>query len=197
MPRRPIAGLLAANRRQQFRNVQPRRAQIARQGYAGGVYRPRLLGGPLDDALADTPVVVVAGPRQAGKSTLAAHVVAARAGTWLSLDDAATLDAALTDPVGFVSGRSGLVGIDEAQRAPELLLAIKSEVDRGRRPGRFLLTGSTRLLGAPAWPTRWRDGCRRSRYGRSPKPSWARIRGRAVSLIGRSAATSAGSIPTR
>lgn len=108
-----------------------------------------MLAGPLDEALADTPVVVVAGPRQAGKSTLAAHVVAERAGTWLNLDDAATLDAARTDPIGFVSGRTGLVGIDEAQRVPELLLAIKAEVDRERRAGRFLLTGSTRLLGAP------------------------------------------------
>jgi predicted AAA+ superfamily ATPase len=113
------------------------------------MYRPRLLIGPLCEALADTPVVVVAGPRQAGKSTLAAHVVADARGTWLTLDDAAVLDAARSDPVGFVSGRRGLVGIDEAQRVPELLLAIKAEVDRERRPGRFLLTGSTRLLGAP------------------------------------------------
>jgi len=65
------------------------------------------------------------------------------------LDDAAVLDAARTDPVGFVRGRHGLVGIDEAQRVPELLLAIKAEVDAAWRPGRFLLTGSTRLLGAP------------------------------------------------
>lgn len=101
------------------------------------------------EALADTPVVVVAGPRQAGKSTLAERVVADTGGTWLTLDDAAVLDAARTDPVGFVSGRRGLVGIDEAQRVPELLLAIKAEVDAARRPGRFLLTGSTRLLGAP------------------------------------------------
>jgi len=113
------------------------------------MYRPRLLAGALDEALADTPVVVVAGPRQAGKSTLAAHVVAARGGTWLSLDDAGTLNAARTDPVGFVTGRTGLVGIDEAQRVPELLLAVKAEIDRDRYPGRFLLTGSTRLLGAP------------------------------------------------
>lgn len=64
--------------------------------------------------MADTPVVfVVAGPRQAGKSTLAAHVVAGRGGTWLSLDDTATLDAARTDPVGFVTGRSL-----ERRRAP-------------------------------------------------------------------------------
>lgn len=113
------------------------------------MYRPRLLSGPIEEALVDTPVVVVAGPRQAGKSTLAEHVVASRGGTWLSLDDAATLDAARTDPVGFVAGRTGLVGIDEAQRVSELLLAVKAQVDRDRRPARFLLTGSTRLLGAP------------------------------------------------
>ena len=94
-------------------------------------------------------MVVVAGPRQAGKSTLAARVVDDAQGAWLTLDDAAVLDAARTDPVGFVRGRHGLVGIDEAQREPELLLAIKTEVDAARRPGRFLLTGSTRLLGAP------------------------------------------------
>ncbi len=113
------------------------------------MYRHRMLAGPLAEALADTPVVVVAGPRQAGKSTLAEHVVADRAGAWLTLDDAGVLDIARADPAGFVSGRRGLVGIDEAQRAPELLLAVKAEVDRERRPGRFLLTGSTRLLGAP------------------------------------------------
>ena len=94
-------------------------------------------------------MVVVAGPRQAGKSTLAARVVAEARGTWLSLDDTAVLDVARTDPVGFVRGRRGSVGIDEAQRVPDLLLAIKAEVDAERRPGRFLLTGSTRLLGAP------------------------------------------------
>lgn len=113
------------------------------------MFRPRRLAEPLIEALADTPVVVVAGPRQAGKSTLAARVVAEARGTWLSLDEAAVLDAARTDPVGFVHGRRGLIGIDEAQRVPELLLAIKAEVDADRRPGRFLLTGSTRLLGSP------------------------------------------------
>ena len=113
------------------------------------MYRPRQIAGPLAEALADTPVVVLAGPRQAGKSTLAARVVAEASGTWLTLDDAAVLDVARTDPVGFVRGRRGLVGIDEAQRVPELLLAIKAEVDDERRPGRFLMTGSTRLLGAP------------------------------------------------
>lgn len=113
------------------------------------MYRPRVLATSVAEAMADTPVVAITGPRQAGKSTLAQHLVAEREGTWLSLDDAVTLDVARTDPVGFVSSRIGLVGIDEAQRVPELLLAIKADVDRDRRPGRFLLTGSTRLLGAP------------------------------------------------
>src|SRR5690242_14719640 len=76
-------------------------------------------------------------------------MVAEARGTWLSLDDAAVLDVARTDPVGFARGRRGLVGIDEAQRVPELLLAVKAEVDAERRSGRFLLTGSTRRLGAP------------------------------------------------
>jgi uncharacterized protein len=156
--RRPrIAGAVSANRRTHGRDSQdwcPRIAGLASanrraSGYPGGVYRHRSLIGPLREALADTPVVVVAGPRQAGKSTLAEHVVADTEGTWLTLDDAAVLDTARQDPVGFISGRSGLVGIDEAQRVPELLLAVKAEVDRERRAGRFLLTGSTRLLGAP------------------------------------------------
>jgi uncharacterized protein len=134
------------------------------------VYRQRSLIGPLREALADTPVVVVAGPRQAGKSTLAEHVVADAAGTWLTLDDAAVLDAARKDPVGFISGRNGLVGIDEAQRVPELLLAVKAEVDRERRAGRFLLTGSTRLLG-PSSPTPWPAGWKRSPCGPSPRRS--------------------------
>lgn len=109
------------------------------------MYRHRLLAGPLDEALADTPVVVVAGPRQAGKSTLAAHIVAQQAGTWLTLDDAETLAAARTDPVGFVSGRTGLVGIDEAQRVPELLLALKAEVDQPQR-GAQMLAGAAPIL---------------------------------------------------
>jgi len=59
-----------------------------------------MLAGPRAEALADTPVVVVAGPRRAGKSTLAEHVVADRAGTWITLDDATILDTARADPVG-------------------------------------------------------------------------------------------------
>jgi len=65
-------------------------------------------------------------------------VVKQAGGTRLSLDEAAVLDVTRTDPVGFIRGRSGPVGVDKARRVPELLLAVKAEVDADRRPGRFL-----------------------------------------------------------
>src|SRR5260221_14470125 len=99
------------------------------------------------EALADTRVVVVNGARQVGKSTLAELIVARSAGAReLCLDDQAVRGAAEADPTAFVR-HDGLLMIDEIQRVPELLLAIKREVDRDPRPGRFLLTGSARLLG--------------------------------------------------
>src|SRR6516165_4067312 len=99
------------------------------------------------DALADTRVVVVNGARQVGKSTLAELIVARSVGARdLFLDDDAVRAAADADPSAFVR-HDGLLMIDEIQRVPELLLAIKREVDRDTRPGRFLLTGSARLLG--------------------------------------------------
>ncbi|MDO5676813.1 MAG: DUF4143 domain-containing protein [Propionibacteriaceae bacterium] len=89
------------------------------------------------------------GARQVGKSTLARQLAAHDALT-TTLDDQATLTFAQTDPHGFVAqaGSRTLV-IDEAQRAPELVLALKESVDRDRRPGRFILTGSVDLLAAP------------------------------------------------
>jgi len=87
------------------------------------------------------------GARQVGKSTLttavAQHDHPARI---LTLDDQATRAAALADPTGFVGGLDSAVVIDEVQRAPDLLLAIKETVDRDPRPGRFLLTGSANVL---------------------------------------------------
>jgi uncharacterized protein len=101
-------------------------------------------------ALADTRVVLVHGARQVGKSTLAQMVIAAQPGARaVTLDDAATLAAARADPVGFVQQSVGTLLIDEVQRAPDLLLAIKAEVDRDQRPGRFLLTGSAQVLSLP------------------------------------------------
>ncbi|MFI7633387.1 ATP-binding protein [Nonomuraea sp. NPDC049400] len=99
------------------------------------------------EALADTRVVVVNGARQVGKSTLA-DLIVTRTGNArkLYLDDPAVLAAAEEDPVAFVQ-HDGLLMIDEIQRAPQLLLPIKHKVDRDPLPGRFLLTGSARLLG--------------------------------------------------
>ena len=102
------------------------------------------------EALSDTPVVLLNGPRQSGKSTLAQWVAShEHPARYLTLDDATTLAAAQSDPQGFLAGFEGPVVIDEIQRAPELFLAIKAQVDRNRRPGRFLLTGSADVLLLP------------------------------------------------
>lgn len=98
-------------------------------------------------ALADTPVVLLSGPRQSGKTTLVRQLSGAER-RYLTLDDEVTLLAAKQDPVGFVRSIDYAV-IDEIQRAPGLLLAIKKSVDEDRRPGRFLLTGSANLLAIP------------------------------------------------
>jgi predicted AAA+ superfamily ATPase len=110
-------------------------------------YRQRHLETALRTALEDTPVVCLLGARQCGKSTLALHLNPQRA--YFSLDDAQYLDLAKNDPHGFVAELPGAVTIDEIQRAPELILAIKRSVDVNRQPGRFLLTGSANLLQLP------------------------------------------------
>jgi predicted AAA+ superfamily ATPase len=112
---------------------------------------PRRAGALIEAALADTRVVLVNGARQSGKSTLVAQVTTARRAEWRSLDRAATRQAAEFDPTEFVSG-TDLMVIDEVQRVPELFLAIKETVDADPRPGRFLLTGSARVLGLRGLP---------------------------------------------
>ncbi|MHB8309982.1 ATP-binding protein [Metallibacterium sp.] len=107
----------------------------------------RPLLGAVRIALADTPVVCVLGPRQSGKTTLVRHFEP-RYG-YISLDDPATLAFAQSDPAGFVAALPDPVILDEVQRVPELLRTIKLAVDRDRRPGRFLLTGSANLLLLP------------------------------------------------
>src|SRR5262245_32492045 len=110
----------------------------------------RSLGPEVLAALADTPVVVLQGPRQGGKSTLAQSLVAAgHPATYFTLDHADVLAAAKADPTGFVAGLPERVVLDEIQHAPELFRTIKASVDRDRRPGRFLLTGSANVLLLP------------------------------------------------
>ncbi|MDI6773053.1 MAG: ATP-binding protein [bacterium] len=110
----------------------------------------RHLTTPLLAALGDTPVVLLHGARQVGKSTLVQKVASGRhPARYLTLDDAAVLAAARSDPSGFISGFKEPLVIDEVQRAPELFLPIKAAVDRDRRPGRFLLTGSANVLLQP------------------------------------------------
>jgi predicted AAA+ superfamily ATPase len=101
----------------------------------------------LKTALNDTPVVGLMGARQCGKSTLARALKPDLA--YVSLDDETLLATARSDPQGFVAALPERVILDEVQRAPNLLRAIKLAVDRDRRPGRFLITGSANLLLLP------------------------------------------------
>ena len=105
---------------------------------------PGLVGAALSERLRVMPAVVVTGARQTGKSTLAEHLVPG-ARRYATLDDLDVLDAARRDPEVLVGG-PGAVTLDEVQRAPELLRAVKGAIDRDRTPGRFLLTGSANLL---------------------------------------------------
>ncbi|MCG3134642.1 MAG: hypothetical protein HMLKMBBP_01958 [Planctomycetes bacterium] len=107
---------------------------------------PRLVEASLRRALRASPVVVVTGSRQTGKSTLVRSICGPGAGRYVVLDDMEMLDRARRDPDALVRGGGAPVVIDEVQRAPELLLAVKRAVDERRAPGRFVLTGSADLL---------------------------------------------------
>ncbi|MGX6643308.1 ATP-binding protein, partial [Legionella pneumophila] len=100
----------------------------------------------MEIAMQDTPVVLINGPRQSGKTTLVKEYSPSL--PYYTLDDDNILNAVKQDPVGFVN-RIDKAIIDEIQRAPELLRAIKRSIDENRQPGRFLLTGSANLLALP------------------------------------------------
>ncbi|MGH7844822.1 MAG: ATP-binding protein [Candidatus Binatia bacterium] len=104
-------------------------------------YKPRAIARLVADSLAEMPVVVITGLRQSGKSTFLQNEKALASRRYITLDDFAQLAAARNDPEGLIRSDEPLT-IDEAQKCPELLTAIKREVDRSRRPGRFLLSGS-------------------------------------------------------
>ena len=102
----------------------------------------------VEEALSDTPVVLIVGPRRAGKTTLVKKIDGQSGRAYVTLDDQTVLEAARSDPTGFIRGLDR-ASIDEVQRAPDLLLAIKKSVDEDQRPGRFLLTGSANVLTLP------------------------------------------------
>ncbi|MGE3074523.1 MAG: ATP-binding protein [Dehalococcoidia bacterium] len=99
------------------------------------------------EALEDTPVILISGARQTGKSTLAQMYAGAQ--SYISFDDPAIAEAALSDPLGFLQSLPRPVVLDEVQVVPELFRSIKFEVDRDRRPGSFILTGSANVLLLP------------------------------------------------
>lgn len=107
----------------------------------------RFVAHRVEEALSDTPVVLVVGPRRAGKTTLV-RKMGTDSRAYITLDDQTALAAAQSDPAGFIRGLDQAI-IDEVQRAPDLLLAIKKTVDEDYRPGRFLLTGSANVLTLP------------------------------------------------
>ena len=96
-------------------------------------------------ALTDTRIVAIVGPRQSGKTTLARRIANDEGRAFVSLDDDQSRRFAQDDPAGFVRGLRNVV-IDEIQRAPNLILALKKEVDEHPDPGRFLITGSVDLF---------------------------------------------------
>jgi len=108
---------------------------------------PRGVASRVRIAMSDTPVVLVNGPRQCGKTTLVRSTFGHER-AYFTLDDETTSASARTDPVGFIRQIDSAI-LDEIQRAPELLRAIKNAVDEDRRPGRFLLTGSANILALP------------------------------------------------
>jgi uncharacterized protein len=111
---------------------------------------PRNLKTPLLDAAKDTPVVMLNGARQTGKSTLMAGLISGKdSPEQITLDDFAVLESARSAPKSFIQQFAGRVIIDEIQKLPELLLPIKESIDRNRVPGKFFLTGSADVLTLP------------------------------------------------
>ena len=110
---------------------------------------PRYIKPLLLEALKDSPVVLIHGPRQCGKTTLARTVGTSKKYEYISFDDDVVTEAAKKDPIGFVKGLSKRVILDEVQKVPNIFSTLKKEVDSNRIPGRFILTGSANILRMP------------------------------------------------
>lgn len=149
---------------------------------SGSDYRGRLLALPLDDHLRVMPAVVVTGARQTGKSTLASQLTRGTR-TYMTLDDVEVRGAAQDSPMKLLQVQGPLT-LDEVQRVPDFLLAIKREIDLDRVPGRFLLTGSANMLGMQrvsealagraSYLTLW-PMTRREQMGESAAGRWSEV----------------------
>lgn len=114
------------------------------------MHYPRFADSRLQEALEDSPVVLIHGPRQCGKTTLAQAAGKIHGHPYISFDDDNQRQAAEADPVGFVQALPDKVILDEVQRVPQLFTSIKAAVDKQRQPGRFMLTGSANVLLLPS-----------------------------------------------
>ncbi len=111
---------------------------------------PRYLAPRLREALRDSPAVLIHGPRQSGKTTLARAIGEPLGFGYVSFDDEAVCAAARDDPIDFVDALPARSILDDVQRVPEILTSLKAAIDRRRTAGRFILTGSTNILCVPA-----------------------------------------------
>lgn len=111
----------------------------------------RFISQPVSLALKDTPVILIAGARQTGKSTFCRQLIEEGAfkGPLITMDDPATLAAAQADPLGFLQYLNKHIVIDEVQRVPELFLSIKKLIDEDRKGRRIILTGSANVMVVP------------------------------------------------
>lgn len=110
---------------------------------------PRYILPRIHEALADSPVLLIHGPRQCGKTTLARQVGEKSGYAYLSFDDDVQRAAAREDPIGYIANLPDRVILDEVQRVPEIFTSLKTAVDARREPGRFILTGSANVLLVP------------------------------------------------
>ena len=118
-------------------------------GYNMVMLYPRNLKPLLLEAIKDTPVILVNGARQTGKSTLVEKLYDLSEANYISLDDVTNLSPAKLAPQDFIDSLPERVVLDEIQHAPELFISIKRSVDLNRKPGRFILTGSANVLRLP------------------------------------------------
>ncbi len=118
-------------------------------GYNTTMLYPRNLKSLLLEAIEDTPVVLVNGARQTGKSTLVERLYNVPETNYISFDEVANLSAAKLSPQDFIDNLPDKVILDEIQHVPELFISIKRSVDLNRKPGRFILTGSANVLTLP------------------------------------------------